>query len=1023
VETSVVFFPRNRGIFRGSRGSAESRRAARGRSGLRSEGQSRGELQLNFLGDLTVVRGGAAVELPPSRKTRALLAYLALNQRPFRREHLCELLWEIPDDPRGSLRWSLSKLRRLVDGARRRVIADRVNVRLDTTDVAVDVAALKELAESGLEHASAEVLESAAERYRGNFLEGLELSNHHDFHAWCIAERELAARAQSRVLRALIDRLADAPERALPHARSLVGIHPYDEAARAKLIRLLVVLGRADEAEQQYRLGSRLLKEAGAEPSGTLYRAWRGAPGSAPGGRAERKLPAVPLPESADRLIGRDREVERLSGAFARVAQARRAELVRICGEPGIGKSRLLGAAKDLAGDADAFILEASAFESETIRPFALWIDALRRAAPTALSDIFDSGDRDNRERLFGALSDLVARESASRPVVLILDDLQWCDESSAAALHYVARMNRDAPLLGVLASREAELRDNGAVQQALRGLRRDDLLQELKLAPLAEADARRLIESRAPGVDSKRLSEECAGNPLLAIELARAEAAGDSGNSLDELVRERLERFDVDGAEVLRWAAVLAPRIDVAALERATGLDAYRIGDALESAERQAMLVSTDPGFRFSHDLVGRSIYKDISPSRRRMMHRRAAELLEQDTALDLGHAADLAHHAVQSGDPGLAVRAMVSAGRLCLRFFANRDALTLARKGLRLVERLSDAERVCLTLELREIMLTAAPLRDWEAAAAEYGALAERALDHGALTHARLGYYMASYVRWMHGRWAEAREEILEAARVTRSGEDEDHIIGMAEAAKCMAMLERDLTHADAMLMEARALAARKRVRHHAIPMALGMLRYHENRLDEAEELFKEGRTLCKSAGDRVTEFQANEYLLMIDFERGRFEAAMARCGALVEIGERLREGSEAPFAHALEALCRYAIDDETASLDAALDELRAADAKHRLAYTLTRAALLDVERGRVEDALARAGEALGYAQALERATEVLLAHVALARAHRAAKDTAAFERHLDAIAAFDAAPVAQWARTKAAPLTAAG
>src|SRR5262249_33092768 len=59
-------------------------------------------LKLQFLGDLRVVRAGERVALPPSKKTRALLAYLALNGRPLRREHLCELLWEIPDDPRGS---------------------------------------------------------------------------------------------------------------------------------------------------------------------------------------------------------------------------------------------------------------------------------------------------------------------------------------------------------------------------------------------------------------------------------------------------------------------------------------------------------------------------------------------------------------------------------------------------------------------------------------------------------------------------------------------------------------------------------------------------------------------------------------------------------------------------------------------------------------------------------------------------------------------------------------------------------
>src|SRR5690606_24808202 len=66
------------------------------------------DLELKFLGELEVLRGGQVLPLPPSRKTRALLAWLALNPKPFRREQLCELLWDIPDDPRGSLRWSLS---------------------------------------------------------------------------------------------------------------------------------------------------------------------------------------------------------------------------------------------------------------------------------------------------------------------------------------------------------------------------------------------------------------------------------------------------------------------------------------------------------------------------------------------------------------------------------------------------------------------------------------------------------------------------------------------------------------------------------------------------------------------------------------------------------------------------------------------------------------------------------------------------------------------------------------------------
>jgi len=990
-------------------------------------------LELRFLGDFEVIRDGEVMTLPPSKKTRALLAYLSLNARRFRREHLCELLWEVPDDPRGSLRWSLSKLRRLIDDeARTRIIADRLNVGVDAEDLNIDVAKLNALVEAGLEHATTDSLEDAANLYRGHFLEGLEFSNFHEFHAWCVAEREQVVRAQASVLSELVGRFAQAPEGALPYARLLVGISPYDEASRAVLIRLLVRLRRVEEAEQQYQLGVRMLAEAGVTSTGALLQARRpveagvqsvtGVPLSLGAADAKSVAPGI------SSLIGRDSEVKRITDAFANAVRQAQATMVLVHGEPGIGKTCVLEIVARLARDSGAFLIESSAFESEVIRPFSLWIDALRKAGDDAASNVFGETNFgakgiEDRDSLFAALGDLVSRESADRPVVLIFDDVHWSDESSAAALHYVARMNRQRPLFGIVAGREDELRDNVAVQRAVRGMRGDGLLQELRLGRLSEQAVVSLIAQRAPGADSERLGQECGGNPLLAIELARAENEGGSASSLDDLVQERLARFGVDGAEVLRWAAVLSPPIDLPTLEELTHLDSTRIGAVLENAERHAMLLSDDRGLRFSHELVARSVYTGISPLRRQLMHRSIAELLEKNTAVDLAYASDLAHHAAQSGDHGLAARAMVSAGRLCLRFFANDEALNLARKGTQLAEQLPDADRVCVSIDLHDIILSAAPLENWEDAAQEYVSLAEQALDHGALAHARLGYHMAAYVRWAHGQWSGAQEETLQAERVARGGSPEEHIIGMAETAKCLAMLERDLSQADAMLMEAQALGARNRVNHQAISAGLGMLRFHENRLDEAEELFKEGRTLCKSAGDRVSEFQANEYLVMIDFQRGRFEAARKRCAELLAIGDKLREGSEAPFARALNDLCDYAIGDEAETLDASLEDLRIADAKHRLAYILTQAALIDIERGRTDDAIARATEALGYAGLLERATETTLAHVALAQAYLKSNDTSQASGHITSIAELDESEVAAWARALAEKLTVPG
>ena len=983
-------------------------------------------LELKFLGEFRVIRDGLALSLPPSKKTRALLAYLSLQGRRLRRESLCELLWEVPDDPRGALRWSLSKLRRLLeDGDRERIRADRNHVEIDLDGIDVDVMRLQAVAAADLSRLSTESLEYAAAEYAGVFLEGLEFSDFHNFHAWCIAERERTTRVQTAVLRELVCRLTSEPERALAHARELVCLSLYDESARAALIRLLVAAQHIDEADRQFQLGMRMLKEAGITSTGALREARQGS-GKVPDAAAERAAVVAPVhtarPVSVDRrLVGRREEQEILAAAWEEAA-AGRGELVLVRGEPGLGKSCLLDCMRARVREEGGLVLSACAFEADQIRPFALWMDALRAGLPDSAESVFGSGIAQNRESLLARIGELVAAEAGRRPVMLQFDDAHWADESSVAALHYVLRLNRERPVLAVLAARESEMRDNVALQQTLRSLRREGVLRELRLGPMPAEDIEVLVRMRAAGVDGARLSRECGGNPLLALELARAEAdgGGEAGGSILELVQERLARFDPDGADVLRWAAVLGCVVNVPALLSVSGLDGSVVSRALEEAERQAILVSGERGLRFAHELIVRAIYTDISPVRRQIMHRKVASWLEQDERFELSRAADLAHHASLSGDAGLAARAMVSAGKLCLRFFANDDAQSLARKGLQLAEQLPAAEQVRVVIDLHDVLLSAAPLQDWEGEAERYTRLAECALDHGASAHARRAYYMAACVRWQHGQWAEAREQSLQSERVARSGGDHEHIIGLAETARCLVLLERDLSQADAMLMEAQARAQRGQFAHHAIPAGIGMLRFYENRMDEAEELLKHARTLCKWAGDRLVEYQVDEYLAMIDIQRGRFEDAARRCQDLVALGNKLRDGSEGPFARAMLGLCTFALDDDPALLDAALVDLRLADAKHRLAYAQTRAAMLDCQRGRHDRGAVRAQEALACAEVLERATEMLLAHAVLAQCSRAAGEDGRARRHAAAVAWLLAAGVATWAEDIARRVT---
>jgi pimeloyl-ACP methyl ester carboxylesterase/DNA-binding SARP family transcriptional activator/class 3 adenylate cyclase/tetratricopeptide (TPR) repeat protein len=198
------------------------------------------ELQICVLGDFAVMRGDQPVELPPSRKTRALLAYLAVVDRPQRRERLCEMFWEIPDDPRGALRWSLSKIRQILKpDADRDLHADRNMVALECGTIGLDIAPLKGLAPREVDRLDTGTLEDLAARFRGGFLDGLVLPRCPDYEAWRIAIAEEMEVLRLRILRVLVDRLRSGdPARALTQARVLQSLSDHDPDLDAEITRL-----------------------------------------------------------------------------------------------------------------------------------------------------------------------------------------------------------------------------------------------------------------------------------------------------------------------------------------------------------------------------------------------------------------------------------------------------------------------------------------------------------------------------------------------------------------------------------------------------------------------------------------------------------------------------------------------------------------------------------------------------------------------------------------------------------------
>lgn len=204
-------------------------------------------LRIQTLGGLSIKVGDRDLPLPPSKKTRALLAYLLLTTRPHRRDRLCELFWEVPDDPRGALRWSLSKLRAIVnDSTRTRLLADRERVELATDDVTIDIRTIEiQLGLAGL--TTNELCELAAQLDE-ILLDGIDLPSHGAFQDWLTSERKNISRLRSDVAKRLSQHPDMAPEESLSWNKLWLETAPYSTEAGKQLLLRLRQLGHELEA-------------------------------------------------------------------------------------------------------------------------------------------------------------------------------------------------------------------------------------------------------------------------------------------------------------------------------------------------------------------------------------------------------------------------------------------------------------------------------------------------------------------------------------------------------------------------------------------------------------------------------------------------------------------------------------------------------------------------------------------------------------------------------------------------------
>jgi DNA-binding SARP family transcriptional activator/TolB-like protein len=289
-------------------------------------------LRLQLLGPMAIEHdGGRAIVLPPSRKVRALIAYLAMASHAVARSHLCELLWDLPNDPRGELRWSLSKARSVLDEpARTRLLTDGDTVRLDLGGCTVDAGEVRRATQEGIAGLPIERLRALSALCAGDFLAGLEIERSAPFSAWLTGQRRHLRAAHAAILEHRVRALAPACDEAVACLEQWLQLAPFDRHAHELLLDALARRGRIREGDEHVAATARAF-DAEMQDWAPIGLAWRAAKARHAGmplslGAGE---PFIQVAAQAEPLVAAPRAARRASIAVMPFADMAREGTVR----------------------------------------------------------------------------------------------------------------------------------------------------------------------------------------------------------------------------------------------------------------------------------------------------------------------------------------------------------------------------------------------------------------------------------------------------------------------------------------------------------------------------------------------------------------------------------------------------------------------------------------------------------------------------------------------------------------------
>ena len=926
-------------------------------------------MEFRILGQLEVENGARAVELGGARQ-RALLAILLLRRNEvIPTERLLEDLYgaEQPATAGKSLQAHVSRLRKALE-------ADRLHTRgggyvLETQADEVDADQFSRLIAEGRESLSVGDADSA----EGTLVEALALWRgpplgelaYEDF-----AQSEVARLEELRL--ACLEVLFDARLELGHHTDSagelerLVAENPLRERLRAQLMLTLYRCGRQADALAAYRDARRvLLDELGLEPSRTLQDLERAILAQ------DRQLdpvvrhaaspaPAAPPGRTGTGVfVGRDRELSQLENALAD-ARSGRGGLVLLSGEAGIGKSRL---ADELAGRAASDGMRAlwgRCWEAGGAPAYWPWVQALRtyvrdcdpaelreqlgRAATDVahllpelrdlFSDLPEASSLESegaRFRLFDSTAAFIRAAAAARPLLIVLDDVHAADPSSLLLLEFVAAELADTQAVVLAAYRDPELAPEDPTAAALADVARRASMR-ISLSGLRESEVASYIELSSHVEPSQRLvvaiAAETEGNPLFVSEIVRLlDTNGNLGDQSDvserlripetvkDVIRRRLNRLSPRCRDVLAAASVLGRefRLDVAG--RLSGAPPEETLALLDEAAA-ARVVTDVPGspgrLRFTHILVGDTLYDGMSQSTRRELHRRAGEAIEALAGADVDeHLSELAHHffrALPAVEAERAIEYARRAGDRAETLLAHEEAARLYETALQAHALRADPDRDVerrLLLALGDALARAGDMPRAKDAFLKVAALARAAPSAEDLAAAALGY--GGRTVWSRASGDRLIVPLLEEA-LAALGEEETPL--RAQVLARMAGARRDERDPSPRVEIGKAAveSARRTGDVNALSYALRGLCAaqhaigdHAARLEATAEL----RTIARSEGDMEAECEALSAEMLVYAELNAYDAVRGRAVRFTAVADELGQPSQRWFAAAANAM----------------------------------------------------------------------------------------------------------------------